>query len=422
MSKETKVGVFAFTGVVLLLVFITILGDIRFGRKFIVNIKFNNIGGITEGTNVRIKGYDVGVVKKISIVDDYVLLKCEIHKKVNIYKDATAKIVQPGIIGTRYIEIEQGNVASGLLENGGSINGRIYRTFDEIVDSIMEGFEGVGEVFKGDSLKKLSSAFSRLDYILQNVEGSIRSNPDAINDILSNLKNITGELNDVIRGKKAEFDSIIKNIDAASRNLAMITESINKGEGTIGTLVKDTATAESVRESVKMIRETAKSAERVFKRIALIDTYWSLNFRYDATNSISKADAGLKIVPSPGKFYKIQVSNIREKEVYEKSNTITFLVGRSFNGAEVAAGAFRSKFGVTGSYLYKSLGAGFDAYDFESTPRYNLKAIAKIIKPVGIEAGFEDLTVKNFFHAGIFINARDEDLAYLLGLIGLARP
>ena len=70
--KAAKLGIFIFIGSTLLVIAIFLLGnkDALFQSTFTVKAYFNNIQGLRDGAPVRFGGIDVGSVKNITIVND----------------------------------------------------------------------------------------------------------------------------------------------------------------------------------------------------------------------------------------------------------------------------------------------------------------------------------------------------------------
>lgn len=66
---ELKVGIFVFIGLVILVTFVLLIGDIRTWRAgYNINFKFGFINGVKVGAPIRFAGVDVGEVKDIKII------------------------------------------------------------------------------------------------------------------------------------------------------------------------------------------------------------------------------------------------------------------------------------------------------------------------------------------------------------------
>lgn len=120
ISIETAVGIFIIVGL-LCLAYVSIkLGDVElFGTKqYVVNARFTNIAGLTEGSQVEIAGVPVGKVSKIKLVDDQAIVELLINPDVNIQDDSIASIRTQGLIGDKYVKISPGGSEEYIKPDG----------------------------------------------------------------------------------------------------------------------------------------------------------------------------------------------------------------------------------------------------------------------------------------------------------------
>jgi len=105
------VSALAFAGTVLF------FGEIPFikGNKTEYYAYFDNVGGLSKGSDVRVSGVKVGKVKEILFEKGKVKVVLEVKKGVPIYRDAVVKIGTLGLLGDKYVEIQPGHPESGKL-------------------------------------------------------------------------------------------------------------------------------------------------------------------------------------------------------------------------------------------------------------------------------------------------------------------
>lgn len=79
---------------------------------------FNNLGGVSSGSDVRISGVKVGSVTGQALDDVYeAVLTLTINNDIKIPNDSTAKITSEGLLGASYVAIEPGG-SDKLLASG----------------------------------------------------------------------------------------------------------------------------------------------------------------------------------------------------------------------------------------------------------------------------------------------------------------
>lgn len=75
-SQKVRLGVFVIVGLFFFILAVYLIGNRQnlFSKTFRINAQFNNVNGLQLGNNVRYSGINVGVVKKINMVNDSIIL------------------------------------------------------------------------------------------------------------------------------------------------------------------------------------------------------------------------------------------------------------------------------------------------------------------------------------------------------------
>lgn len=123
-SVETTVGIFVFIGLLCVGYLTVKLGkmDLVGGNYYSVNARFSKVTGLKAGSFVQMAGVEIGKVEKIILdKEDFVaIVEMKIEKGVPVDEDAIASIKTAGLIGDKYVAIENGG-SDVLLEEGGLI-------------------------------------------------------------------------------------------------------------------------------------------------------------------------------------------------------------------------------------------------------------------------------------------------------------
>ncbi len=121
-SIETLVGFFVLLGMLGLL-FLALkaanLGSLGGGDTYLVQARFDNIGGLKVRAPVRTAGVTVGRVTKIVLDNKSFqgVVSMEIERGYQYPKDSAAKILTAGLLGDQYVGLDPGgddkNLAAG---------------------------------------------------------------------------------------------------------------------------------------------------------------------------------------------------------------------------------------------------------------------------------------------------------------------
>lgn len=88
-----------------------------------VSAEFDNAEGVSVGTDVRVAGVKIGSVVDFSLNTEnfQANVLMELDPKVKLTDDATAKVTAEGLLGSKFISLEQGG-SETLLADGGVIS------------------------------------------------------------------------------------------------------------------------------------------------------------------------------------------------------------------------------------------------------------------------------------------------------------
>ncbi len=89
---------------------------------YLIQAKFNEIGGISVGSDVRVGGVKIGTVTQQNIDPKtyQVILSFDIKKDIKLPTDSSAAVVSDGLLGGKYIALMPG-ADDEMLQNNGTI-------------------------------------------------------------------------------------------------------------------------------------------------------------------------------------------------------------------------------------------------------------------------------------------------------------
>lgn len=434
MNQETKVGLFVMAGIGVMVTIIMLLGDVSFKRKNEYYVIFNNVGGLPNKAAVKVAGVEVGRVKGIVLKNGKAKVSIGIDKRVRIYQDAKAKVLSTGVIGSKYMELEQGTPELGRLKEGSTILGTDPVGLEQMLAKAMQGLQDLLGTFKGKPGE----------------EGKFGEN---LGQTVQNLRDITDSLRRITTHREEDIDVALGNLRSISDKLDSILDSgqrmvdkIERGEGAVGALVSDKQVEREVKQTVTQLRQASESAKEVLGRFVDIKAFWDYRQRYDFEADQAHADVGLRIFPRPGKYYYLAGNNLGDKaeskpDEFEKKNTITAEIGKDFGPFTLHGGLIRSKGGLGVGFrpLYKHpspvlnqtqltaevYDAGRDRVDTDGRAVegavVNVGGKVGVLKWLTVGGQVEDLNERKNFNGYFNILFEDKDIAYLLGFTSLAR-
>lgn len=265
IKRELKVGVFAVLVIAVAWWGIKWLG----GQNVLLTnniyyVYYDDVSGLQESSEVKLRGVKVGNVTDIVLERDRVLVELAVETKYEdmIPSNSIAEMGAAGLMGGVEIVIKQGDSAEpiandaflegrvkpdmiGMLADGGSA---LIEELNATVESLHTMLDGNSEAITS-LVANLESVTATIDKVLASgqIQGALNNlssftdtlaeNEARIDSMLANLDNFTGEL--------AETD-VVSKLTTTVESLNGVLAEINNQEGTVGKLLNDSELYDSL--------------------------------------------------------------------------------------------------------------------------------------------------------------------------------
>ncbi len=279
ISKEVKVGIMAVVGMVMLYFGVSFLKGADFlSSEYKYYVLYDNIDNLQASNPVLINGLPVGRVAKVELLPELnnkILVTLTISKKLQIKKINYAMLKNASLLGGKavYLQIDSTlskerfktfstqyynpkdtlrvGVEKDMIASITSQVAPIVKRADSVmiqVENLLREFEGVGKAVKGTLLSAEATAGTLNATLLEN-----RAKIDAmlanLNTLSANIvetekgfKPILGKMNTFADSLNAiRFSETVNKANVAIAQFDQILEKMNKGEGSLGALLKDKA-------------------------------------------------------------------------------------------------------------------------------------------------------------------------------------
>ena len=302
MNLETKVGIFVILGFFMVALTTTVFGNLDFNSKEgkTVYFRLNDATGIREGTPIMYKGIKVGEVQDVTMKNNEIISKVIVYHEFEIPDNVRFNVKQSGFVGQKYVEFEADPTiqSKSPLQNNYEYDGRqnsanmdaVMAKLNDVAAEMTTLLKSFNEVITTDESKNaLQDSISNLKDITESVKNIVATNDKNIQEVIDNAKNMTdmieriiaknenqlnssisniAEISDTLKAFTASVDKLVANnqgnIDDSLKNLKEITDKvnttmdeietitkdINEGKGTLGLLINDEETKKDVKNVV----------------------------------------------------------------------------------------------------------------------------------------------------------------------------
>jgi len=484
VSSEAKVGLFVLVGLIILGYMSFQVGKHTLGLKrgYTLDVVFDNAAGLDQDASVQIAGVEVGRVESISLKEGKALVRLRISPGVKLEHDAIAAIKTHGILGEKYVELHPGTRGAAFLAPGEQISrterqtdiDRMLNQLSLITEDVRGVTSSLNRVLAGKGGEEaISKILTNTRDLTRNLNDVVVSNQEALRAAIENTRQLTGNLNKVVTQNDEKVGQVMDSLKAASKemeksfaSLTELTDGINRGEGTLGQLVKDKTTVEKLNktlaslqevtqkinegkgsigklinddETVRNLNEGLTGINRYVNKAEQFRTFLSYRGEYLFDKSNAKSYLDLRIQPREDKFYILGIVSdpkgrlttrdvsvgggptTRTEEWDRNGLLFNAQIGKRYRDLVLRGGLIESTggFGIDYLTLNDKLTLSFEAFDFGTDRRAHLKAGAEyqILKHLYLSAGWDDFISdrdNRSIYGGFSIRFEDDDLKYLL--------
>lgn len=305
MPKKTRntvqLGFFVSIATLLFIAAVYLIGshESMFSPALRISAVFHNASGLQPGNNVRYSGINVGIVERLVILNDTtVQVNMKLEREVGpfIKKNAIASIGSDGLVGSMLVNISPGKSQAKAVEDGDVIPSYSRIETDELLNTLGKTNENI-ELITNDLLlitqqmargkgtislllrdtvlasnlrqsvadlrltsAHLSNSGAQLQRLLARVEqgqgllGQLLTDTtviDNLNNSISQADTIAAQLEPII----LELHRSAEAISASGTSLKAALEALNAGEGPATALLRDSAAANDLRETLQNLNE-----------------------------------------------------------------------------------------------------------------------------------------------------------------------
>lgn len=228
-NKNAVVGLFIVAGLFLFTVGLYFVGDRHqaFARHIDYYVEFKDLGGLSQGSKVKVGGLDAGEVTGIEIPNSptsrfRVRFRIDQNLRALVRTDSIATIGTEGVVGDTFLLVRPGSSRAAPSPALGTLQSKEPVDLSDLLDR------------GSDSLNDADGTIKQLNTTLKGASGKLNGALDAATEAISNV-------NDVVVGLK-------------------------QGRGTAGMLLRDESVATSVRKSVANAQQATSDLEHASQK------------------------------------------------------------------------------------------------------------------------------------------------------------
>jgi phospholipid/cholesterol/gamma-HCH transport system substrate-binding protein len=260
---EVVVGVTVILAIIVAVVGILWLGNYKLGqtRNRVVAV-FEDGSGVKAGDPVTVYGVTKGKVEGIRLDQQRVELVLLVDSEIRLFADAQAWVLDAGMMGEKRVEVRPGTGPTPL-DLSRPIRGARGGGLTETVRDVGALAAQVGELVRllrrdvlndgaGNSIRQ---TIEHAERTTQDLEGMARENRAGLKAAVADLRATSSEVRGLLEERGDSLTLLIDRANAVSARLDTLTSRIERGEGTLGLLLKDEELYQNLKSTSKGLDE-----------------------------------------------------------------------------------------------------------------------------------------------------------------------
>jgi phospholipid/cholesterol/gamma-HCH transport system substrate-binding protein len=293
-SAAIQVGITGLLALILLVGGTVWIKEYRVGQqKTRLMARFEEVGSLSVGDPVMVRGVKKGVVAAIHLEDQEVRVEFDIDRGVTLHPDVRLRVANIGFMGEKFLALDPGS-APGRFDTRNPIPGRFQSGVPEVIagagDLITEATElssRLNEMLDAMDPATMERTSKNLERMSGRLSDTFDKNSGDLRQAITDFKSAAHQLNQIATANSDQVSSSIKDFGTASQKLSTLSDKltvtadalqrvvnrVDSGHGALGKVIADSTLYDEMRETLKNTNELVKDIKKNPKRYVKIGIF-----------------------------------------------------------------------------------------------------------------------------------------------------
>jgi phospholipid/cholesterol/gamma-HCH transport system substrate-binding protein len=282
-----QVGVTSLVGLALLLIGIAWIKDYRLGqRKRTLIAQFEEVGNLSQGDPVSVRGVKKGAVRDVKLLDQGVRVEFEVERDVVLHPDAEIRIANIGFMGEKFLALDPGS-DPGRFDPTKPIPGRFQSGVPEVIsgtgDLITQATDlssRLNEFLDAVDPATIQRASKNLEKMSATLSTTVDRNQEDLRQAILDFKGAAHQIRAIAATNAEPVRASISDFGTASRrlidlsdklgvtagSLQRVVERLENKQGSLGKAIADSVLYDELRETLRNTNDLVKDIRKNPKR------------------------------------------------------------------------------------------------------------------------------------------------------------
>jgi phospholipid/cholesterol/gamma-HCH transport system substrate-binding protein len=249
-----------------------------FRGRYIITTHVGDAGGIRSGDPVRMRGVNIGRVKKFVISHDDVAVDLEVEGEYKIPTDSQVKLSSAGPLGGMKADVIPG-VATTYVKYGDTVAGITEKGLEDMTAQAGDVMARVQKLLADDTIANVNGSTTELRALLGELNRTVIEQRKELVALTTSLRRSSGSLEKTMSapeldrsikrldGISSRMDEVTQTLDRGTRSLETVMARIEKGEGSLGKLTRDDALYDNMSRAALSASQATENINKLTEEI-----------------------------------------------------------------------------------------------------------------------------------------------------------
>ncbi|HCL27345.1 MAG TPA: hypothetical protein DIC52_02780 [Candidatus Latescibacteria bacterium] len=256
-SPTLQIGVGLFISIAVV-GFVWLLISLRLGpERYALVAEFDTLGGITEATKVKLRGFPVGQVESIDFRpmpaagEAHFLVTLGIEKAYPVPSGAFAEIRGSGLVGEAYVHLDVTAGGDGTLPPGAHIQGRSDETMKTLMTKVRDAAHKLGQAAEAIRAAELGERLSELTASVAGVAADLGTVSRSADSLLLAGRHVVIEME----------PGLVRSLASLDRTMSDMAATMGHTDTLVAT------TSQDVQGTVRALRQAVERLDGLLLRV-----------------------------------------------------------------------------------------------------------------------------------------------------------
>lgn len=226
---------------------------------YLITAQFDNATGIKRADPLLLRGIRIGKVEEVKLENEVPSAVIRVDEPYYLPIDSRLEVISRSVMGEKSLSVHKG-VSSVLVADGGKLKGfsspdlsSMMTQVDSVSGSVTALLQNANTFLDPDFKGSIKGSLANVEEITQQLKSTLNRESRQLHQVMANMDSVLNNVQDMssfdkekisttlsnLERMSVELNTMVDQLQSTTTTLDAILARIERGEGTIGKLLRD---------------------------------------------------------------------------------------------------------------------------------------------------------------------------------------